>query len=119
METQMEFYYHMYFSEDLAGKKAQLIRKLKQNRLPPGIYVIALASGPQNHLEFFDGLLLRQKIFRTEHLFVIGIASGYEEALYLTEKITDDVYQNTGKADIRRYILDGQKAYKEGKRQVD
>lgn len=112
----MEFYYQIYFSESLVNKKAKIIRKLKQNKIQPGIYLITLAQGRQNELEFFSILLLQQKIFHPEDLFVVGVASGYEEALELIEEITDDVYQKTKDAKIREYITREQDAYKAGKR---
>ena len=111
----MEFYYQTYFSESLFNKKAKIIRKLKQNKIQPGIYLITLAQGRQNELEFFSTLLLQQ-IFHPEDLFVVGVASGYEEALELIEEITDDVYQKTKDAKIREYITQEQDAYKAGKR---
>lgn len=114
----MEFYYRTFFSEDLKDKKARIIRKLKQKKFQKGIYIITLAQGEQNHLEFFSALMLRQRIFQPEDLFVVGIASGYGEALDLIEQITDEVYQNTGDTDIRSYILQEQQTYKEGKRLV-
>ena len=114
----MEFYYRMYFSEDLADKRARIIRKLQQGQFRPGLYLFTLAQGSQNHLEFYSSLLLKQKVIDYKKLFIVGIASGYDEALYLTEEIADEVYQCTGDADIRSYILEEQKAYKEGKRQV-
>ena len=112
----MEFYYQTYFGESLVNKKAKIIRKLKQNKIQPGIYLITLAQGRQNELEFFSALLLQQKIFHSEDLFVVGVASGYEEALELIEEITDDVYQETKDAKIREYITQEQDAYKAGKR---
>lgn len=114
----MEFYYRTFFSEDLKDKKARIIRKLKQNRIPKGIYIVTLAQGAQNHLEFFSWLMLKQKIFQTEDMFIVGIASGYGESLELVEQIVDEVYQNTDGTDVRSYILEEQKAYKEGKRQA-
>ena len=78
--------------------------------------LITLAQGRQNELEFFSTLLLQQKIFHPEDLFVVGVASGYEEALELIEEITDDVYQKTKDAKIREYITQEQDAYKAGKR---
>lgn len=111
----MEFYCHMYFSEDLRNKKTRIIRGFKQNRLRPDLYLITLAQGSQNQLEFFSGLLLKQKIFRTEDLFVVGVASGYDEALYLTEEIVGEVCKKTKTAKVRQYILQEQAAYMEGK----
>jgi len=92
-------------SEDLVDKKDKIIRKLNQNGIMWNTYVIALAQGEQNHLEFFDSVLLQQKMIAEQDLFVVGIASGYDEALVLVEEITKEVYDDTKGADIRSYIL--------------
>ena len=62
--------------------------------------------------------MLKQKIFQSADLFIVGISSDYNGALSLVETIADEVYQKTGGADIRSYILEEQNAYKEGKRTV-
>jgi len=92
-------------SENLADKKDKIIRKLNQNGIMWNTYVIALAQGEQNHLEFFDSVLLQQKMIAGRDLFVVGIASGYDEALVLVEEIIKEVYDDTKGADIRSYIL--------------
>lgn len=101
----MRYYKNLYMSEDLVDKKDKIIRKLNQNGIMWNTYVIALAQGEQNHLEFFDSVLLQQKMIAEQDLFVVGIASGYDEALVLVEEITKEVYDDTKGADIRSYIL--------------
>ena len=75
------------------------------------MYVITLAAGKQNNLEFYSGILLRQHVFKSSSLFVVGIADGYDECLSITEKIADEVYKKTGGSDIRGYILEQQTKY--------
>jgi len=101
----MRYYKNLYMSENLADKKDKIIRKLNQNGIMWNTYVIALAQGEQNHLEFFDSVLLQQKMIAGRDLFVVGIASGYDEALVLVEEIIKEVYDDTKGADIRSYIL--------------
>ena len=84
----------------------EILKKLKDS-----MYVITLSAGSQNHLEFYSGLLLRQRVFDLNGLFVVGLADGYGECLAITEKITDEVYSATGGADIRNYILERQQEY--------
>ena len=49
-----------------------------------------------------------------EDLFVVGIASGYDEALKLVKQITEEVYEETGRTDIRNYLLNKQQEYEKG-----
>ena len=114
----MEIYYQIYFSEQLQKKKARILRKLKQNRIQPGIYLIVFEQKEKSTLEFFPSLLLKQKRFCLENHMVVGIASGYDEALEMVRDMTDQVYQKTGGTDVCAYLRKEQQAYKEGKKQV-
>lgn len=60
-------------------------------------------------------------IYKLEHdkiqlnKYVIVLADGFEEALYLVEKIAQEVYDVTGDMKIRKYLLEQQKKFEEGK----
>ena len=112
----MKFYCELYISECWKDKKEKIISRVSRMRLSPRIYVIVLAAGPQNNLEFYSGILLRQKVFKSRDLFVVGIADGYDECLAISELIADDAYQATGDADIRNYIMDRQMKYEKAGR---
>ena len=107
----VKFYCDLYISECWEKKKEKLINKLRQNALQPQVWVIILSQGKQNHLEFFSSALLKQHVFDNAEIFVVGIADGYDEALYLTEKITGTVYRKTEDADIRQFIVNRQLEY--------
>ena len=113
---QMEFYCNLYVSECWQKKKARIIEKLKKNRIQPQVYVIALAQGEQNQLEFFSSILLKQHVFEHADLFIVGIADGYLDALYLVEEMTEAAYRETGNADIREWILRRQSEYDDTER---
>lgn len=50
---------------------------------------------------------------------MIGIADGYDEALFLVEEIVQDVYQETKSANARQFLLTDQAEYeKKGGRQM-
>ncbi len=110
---QIKFYCDLYVSECWQEKREKIIKKLQTGRLQPRVYVVALSQGTQNHLEFFSSMLLRQQVFRNGELFVVGITDGYDDALDLVARIAEHVYQITGGADIRRFILGRQKEYEE------
>lgn len=112
---QMTFYCDLYVSEDLKEKKDRVIQKLNANSAQPSVYIITLAQGGQNHLEFYSSLLLKQHFYEDTPLFVVGIARGYDGALYLTEHIIKSIYEKTEDTDIREFIVDRQKEYEEGR----
>ena len=97
--SQIEFYHNLYVSECWQKKKGKIVKRLKENKLQPQVYVITLSQGEQNQLEFFSSV------------FVIGIADGYDEALFLVEEIVQDVYQETKSANARQFLLTDQAEY--------
>ena len=102
---QITFYCHLYMSENLKRKEAKIKKKLSANKLQPSIYVITFSQSPQNQLDFFPSLLLQQHIYEDSPLFVVGLADGYNSALELIRRITEEVFAATRSADIRHYIL--------------
>ena len=96
---QITFYCHLYMNENLKKKEAKIKKKLS------AIYVIAFSQSPQNQLDFFSSLLLKQHIYENTPLFVVGLADGYDSALELIRQITEEVFAATQSVDIRHYIL--------------
>lgn len=100
------FYKRLYASPGLKRKRRSIVRKLKQRKLMPNLYVITL---PKNSdlLEFYQSFLLKQPFYdnKDNMPFIVGIANGYEEAVKLTTDIIMDVYNKTGSFDIRKFCL--------------
>lgn len=107
-------YCDLYVSDGLQKKKQKVIKKLMDRALQSTLYVLTLAQGEQNHLEFFPAYLLQQPMYDDTLLFVIGIAEGYDAAMYLVEEITQEVLAQTGGTDIRRYLAGRQREFEEG-----
>lgn len=101
----MQYYRNLYVSEKLQKKKDKILDHLEHGRIQFQIYLIVLAENRQNHLEFFDAMMLQQHSFRNpDDIFLVGIADGYGEAVRLVEEIINDVLKETGRTDIRGYI---------------
>ena len=58
-------------------------------------YVIALIEEGENQLEFYSTLMFRQGSVIDDGIFAVGLASGYDDALYLVEEIAKEVYEKT------------------------
>ena len=110
----MKYYYDLYLDDKLIPKREEILAKLEQDKWQFEKYLITLTKNEKNHLEFYNSVLLIQKAIEKEDLFLVGIASGYESALELVEKITQEVYDKTKGTDIRNYILNKQQEYEEG-----
>lgn len=109
----MKYYYALYMDEYAKKRQADIIKKIKNDKRQMNIYLITLTKNEKNHMEIFHSVLLMQKAVAKEDLFVVGMANGYFEALELVEKIAQEVYDETGGADIRNYILQKQLKYEE------
>ena len=109
----MKYYFNLYWSEELVGKKKEILAKLGHEKVLLNKYLITMTENDANHLEFFDSVLLKQKLIKRDDLFLIGIAEGYSGALEVVEKITQDVYDITKGTDIRHFLLTTQKEFEE------
>ena len=96
----MKFYRHLYVSDSIRNLE-KVKWKLRHNAGQITIYIIALAKS-DDQLDIFHCSLLQQRFYDKKDLFVVGLASGYGEAVDMTEKVAAE----TGGADIKKYILD-------------
>ncbi len=99
----MQYYKELYLGENVASRKEKVLEKLKKKETVFNVYLIILPRYPKKQLEFFDAVLLYQKRFRQE-LSLVGLASGYLEALDVVKRITEDVYRETNDADIKAFF---------------
>ena len=114
MRMDMKYYFKLYVDEKIKEKQTEVVEKITNNKRQLETYLITLTKNEANHLEIFNSLLLIQKAIEKEDLFVVGISSGYAKALELVEKITQEVYDETGGTNIRNYVLHKQREYEEG-----
>lgn len=110
----MKCYYALYMDEQVKSKQEEILSKIQDGKWQLEKYLITLATNERNHLEIYDSVLLIQKTIPKEDLFLVGIAGGYIEAMELVEKITQEVYDETGGTDIRSFILCKQQEYEKG-----
>ncbi len=100
----MNWYPQLYLGEKAAKKKEALIQKIESGKTPPDTYLLTLASGPSNQLEIVPAWNLRFWYSRGSIPMVVGLGCGRREAFALVQKITEDVYRQTGGVMIRAYL---------------
>lgn len=108
-------YCNLYMSDALKRRQNQVLKDLMERKVQPGVSVITLSQGKQNHLEFFSALFLQQHFYDEKELFVVGLADGYYDAADLIRQITQEVLDETGGTDIRTYISERQKIFEESR----
>ena len=109
----MRYYHNLYISEKLEEKRTDIITNIANDKWQFEKYLIVLTENENNHLEFFNSVLLLQKVILKDNLFVVGIADGYQEAVEIVRMITEEVYKNTQDVDIRGYLLAKEQEYEE------
>lgn len=96
----------LYLGESIASEKLDKIKdKLDKMPLLANVYIITPARNPADQLDIFDARQLIQPHYNGEEIHVIGIASGYEEALQLIEQITRECLETRGDCRLREYLI--------------
>jgi hypothetical protein len=100
----MYFYKRLYTGPKLQKIKAKVIWKLKTGRPQPTVFVIALAKN-NDLFEIYHSGILKQKYYRKKENapYILGIASGYKEAVDLVINMLTEVYTATGGYDVKTY----------------
>lgn len=95
----------LYVGERAEKKREEILSGIREGRLQMGVYVLTLASHPDNQLDIYPSNVLLQPYYKKkEDLTVVGIARGREEALLLVSQITTEAYRAYGTPDLRRYL---------------
>ena len=100
----MKWYKNLYVGESIRHKTNKIKWKINHNAGQISIYVIAIASNPQNILDIIPAQELMQKGYPKKELFIIGLAHGKEEAHEIVKQIIDEVYRETGGFAVLPYL---------------
>ncbi len=100
----MRFYKELYMSEECLKNKRKIRHKIRFQKPMRDIYLVVLSSDPHDQLEIFNSNLLIQKSV-DEDVLVVAVTKGYAKALEFVEETLIRVYNETGNADIKSYIL--------------
>lgn len=100
----MKFYSNLYIGDSV--KNIRKVKwKLRHNAGQIKVYVITLAKG-NDLLEIYHCAFLQQAYYKKYPPFIVGVASGYDEAVLLTQKIIMDVSEKIGNYKIKDYFMD-------------
>jgi len=100
----MRFHGKLYIGDSI--KHPELTKwKLRVAAGQFNVYLIVVSNNQDNQLECFHNALLKQRFFRRQKLYVVGIAGNYEEAMDLIQCITQDCVSQTGSGNIKAFLL--------------
>ena len=96
----------LYLSESINEKKLNKIkRNIKQGRGRFDIYIISLSNNEHDQLDIFHNAMFKQKIYRKFDIRIVGLATSYDEALVVIQRILDDTMQETNTVDMKGFLL--------------
>ena len=106
MAGKLKFAQNLYLGEGIAPEKLDKLKKrLNKKPLLANVYLITPARNPADQLDIFDARQLVQPHYKDEEFLVLGMASGYEDALQLIERITGECLIASGDCNLREYLL--------------
>ena len=100
----MRFYKELYVGEEVKNLTKKKIN-LKIGKGFLNFYIITLAQN-DDQLNIFKASQLKQKLFDKKSLKIVGIANNYNEAVQLVVQITQDIYKQTGNANIKQFFAE-------------
>ena len=104
MAGKLKFAQNLYLGEGIAPEKLDK-KRLNKKPLLANVYLITPARNPADQLDIFDARQLVQPHYKDEEFLVLGMASGYEDALQLIERITGECLKARGDCNLREYLL--------------
>lgn len=103
-ETAMELYPRLYIGKSV-NNPDKLLHKLEKPSKFMRFYVIVKSKNPFDQLEIYKACYLSQKYFKNNPIYVIGIASNYEEAVDIIRQIATECYQYSGNCNLKDYLF--------------
>ncbi len=103
-DYKLNWYKNLYVGNHAEKDVKKTIWRLDHGAGVVGYYLITLPAGEKNQLEIISSVYLKQKSLRRICPVVVGIAKGYDEALFLVQQIVSEVYEQTGTAGVRKYL---------------
>lgn len=111
----MKWYRKLYLGDNAKKAKYKIFGRICRGRFQTDTFLITLSDNPDNLLEVYAANILLQPYFKKkahhDKIYVVGLAKGYLEALEVVRLVIDEVYQNTGTFDIRKYLRFGQNLF--------
>jgi len=100
----MKFLQELYLGEKIAPKVDQIVKKIMTEKIVPNLYLIAMATNPDNMLDLIPEWEVLQKGYPKESLRIVGLADNKKDAIKVMQGIVEESIRMTGSADIRAYL---------------
>lgn len=103
-ELFMRLAVNLYTTDKTKKMLPRIVQKMRRGKLQSGIWLITIASNEQNLLDIFQSIYYIQPMFAKLNPDIVGVAESEDAAKVLLQKITEDMYRETGCVDVRTYF---------------
>lgn len=100
----VKWYPALYLDSVTSKNQRKIKRRMEKRKVNLRVYCIALASNEKNLLDIYCTNELLFHYYRCKEIKVIGLASSKESAIQMVADIVNDVYQQTGRLDVRTFF---------------
>lgn len=107
----IKWYPNLYLDPVTEKKQNKIKRRMERRQINFKVYCIALASNEKNLLDIYCSNELLFQYYREKEMKIIGLASSRESAVRLVANIVNDVYQQTGRLDVRTFFQEEEKFF--------
>ena len=94
----------LFIGDNIKKKKDKVIDSINNREATFGVYCIAFASHPDNLFDIMDANELLFPHYKKMDVWVLGLAKGKEEAIYMVQNMLLEVFNKTGGFDVRAYF---------------
>lgn len=101
----MDWYQKLYVGEKIKDKKDRIIRQFNRQDETKRVYFIVTALGSQNQLEILSSEECSRRMQRTKQGLIVGLAATPAEAAELVRQMAEEVYLETGYANLKEYFI--------------
>ena len=106
MSDKLQYHHRLYLGESISESKLDKIkRRLKKRPLLSTVYLLVVSRNQSDQLEIFQAKQLVQNYYAKYPVYVVGIASDYEEAVVLVEQIVQECLRERGDCALKEYLL--------------
>lgn len=106
MCEKLKYHHSLYLGESISETKLDKIkRRLKKRPLLSTVYLLTVSRNESDQLEIFQAKQLVQSYYTKYPVYVIGIASDYNEAVALVEQIVRECLRERGDCALKEYLL--------------
>lgn len=94
----------LLIGDNVKVKKDKVVASINNREAIYGIYCITYASHPKNLFDILDANELLFPHYKNADIFIVGLAKGKDEAIFMVQNMLLEVYNNTGGFDVRAYF---------------